>query len=83
MFRKLQTHSGHASWVNVVVVTPDGRRAVSASDDRTLKVWEIESGASIATFSCEASVRCCAFASDTTIVAGDQSGRVHLLVLEM
>jgi WD40 repeat protein len=27
-----------------VAVTPDGRRAVSASDDRTLKVWELETG---------------------------------------
>jgi WD40 repeat protein len=27
-----------------VAVTPDGRRAVSASSDKTLKVWELESG---------------------------------------
>jgi WD40 repeat protein len=27
-----------------VAVTPDGRRAVSASLDKTLKVWELESG---------------------------------------
>jgi WD40 repeat protein len=27
-----------------VAVTPDGRRAISASDDGTLKVWELKSG---------------------------------------
>jgi WD40 repeat protein len=48
---------GHASWVNAVAVTPDGR-AVSASHDATLKVWELESGATIATFSGDASAQC-------------------------
>ena len=30
-------------------MTPDGRRAVSGSDDRTLKVWDLEQGALLAT----------------------------------
>jgi WD40 repeat protein len=30
--------------VNAVAVTPDGRRAISASEDRTLKVWDLSSG---------------------------------------
>ena len=32
-----------------VAVTPDGRRAVSASDDKTLKVWELGSGRELRT----------------------------------
>ncbi len=35
---------GHADWVNACTVTPDGRRVVSASRDRTLKVWDLASG---------------------------------------
>jgi hypothetical protein len=35
---------GHASWVNAVALTSDGRQAVSASSDQTLKVWDLESG---------------------------------------
>ncbi|MCA9915189.1 MAG: hypothetical protein KC496_17665, partial [Anaerolineae bacterium] len=40
-----RTLSGHFSFVNAVAVTPDGRRAVSASGDRTLKVWNLVTGA--------------------------------------
>jgi len=32
-------------------VTPDGQRAVSASDDRTLKVWDLASGRELRTLS--------------------------------
>jgi hypothetical protein len=45
-------------------------------------VWQLESAASIATFSCDAKVRCCAFWNYTAIVAGDESGRLHILALE-
>jgi WD40 repeat protein len=32
-------------------VTADGKRAVSGSDDHTLKVWDLESGAEVRTLS--------------------------------
>ena len=35
---------GHRGGVSAVAVTPDGRRAVSASYDQTLRVWDLESG---------------------------------------
>ncbi len=40
----LRTLQGHSNGVNSVSVTSDGRRAVSASDDHTLRVWDLESG---------------------------------------
>jgi WD40 repeat protein len=81
--RELHTLAGHAGSVWAVAATSDGQRAVSASDDHTLKVWELETGTLIATFSCDTSVECCDFASKTTIVAGNASGQIHILALEM
>jgi WD40 repeat protein len=41
---ELHTLTGHADWVRVVAATAEGRCAVCTSDDRTLKVWDLESG---------------------------------------
>jgi WD40 repeat protein len=40
----LRTLEGHSEAVWGVAVSPDGRRAVSASNDKTLKVWDLETG---------------------------------------
>ena len=45
------TLSGHDGSVVDVAVTPDGRRALSASEDNTLKVWDLESGQALLTLS--------------------------------
>lgn len=78
-----KTLVGHTSWVRAVAIAPNSKFAVSASDDRALKVWDLASGKEIATFTAEYSLSCCAIASDgVTIVAGEDSGRVHFLRLE-
>jgi WD40 repeat protein len=64
-------------------VTADGQRVISGSLDKTLKVWDLETGNCIATFTADAAIFCCAVTPDgRTIVAGDVSGRVHFLRLE-
>jgi len=64
-------------------LTADGRRAVSGSEDRTLKVWDLETGEIVTTFTGESDVSAVAIAADDrTIVAGEWSGRVHFLRLE-
>jgi WD40 repeat protein len=40
----LRTVEGHSRAVNAVAVTLDGRRAVSASNDRTVRLWVLERG---------------------------------------
>jgi WD40 repeat protein len=45
----VRTFEGHAANVSAVAITPDGQRAVSASADNTLKVWDLETGAMLRT----------------------------------
>ena len=78
----LRTLEGHTNAVCGVAVTPDGKRAVSASRDNTLRVWELATGMPIATFRCDAPALCCACADERRIVAGDDLGRVYFLALE-
>ena len=45
----IRTFEGHRDWIRTVALTLDGRCAVSGSWDRTLRVWDLESGKSIRT----------------------------------
>jgi WD40 repeat protein len=39
--RELRTLSGHLDRINALAVTPDGKHAISASADMTIKIWDI------------------------------------------
>jgi WD40 repeat protein len=80
---QLLTLNGHSSLVTAVALTPDGKQAISASWDKTLKVWNLAKEKEVASFSGDGALYCCAVALDgVTIVAGEQSGRMHFLRLE-
>ena len=79
----LQTLTDYTGVVRAEALTPDGCRAVSASYDKTLKVWDLENGNVDATFSGESGLTSCSISPDgLTIVAGEKSGRVHFLRLK-
>ncbi|PSN11378.1 hypothetical protein C7293_24490, partial [filamentous cyanobacterium CCT1] len=79
----LITLEGHCASAKYVAISPDGQRAVSASDDCTLKVWNLATGQCTATFWGDSSFYTCAIALDgVTVVAGDQTGMVHFFRLE-
>lgn len=40
----IRTLEGHQSWVNCVAFSSDGRKALSSSDDQSLRLWDIETG---------------------------------------
>ncbi|MEZ2315169.1 MAG: WD40 repeat domain-containing protein, partial [Microcoleus sp.] len=45
----LRTLAGHTHFVNAVAIAPDGKTAISASFDQTLKIWDIDSGRELRT----------------------------------
>jgi len=45
----ISTLTGHTSSIGALAVTVDGRRAVSGSSDKTLKLWDLETGAELKT----------------------------------
>jgi WD40 repeat protein len=45
----IRTLEGHTQWIRAVAVTPDGRYAVSGSDDNTLRFWNLGTGQTIRT----------------------------------
>jgi WD40 repeat protein len=74
---------GQTDWVTAVAVTPDGQRAVSASADGTLRVWNLQSGEYSAGFTAEGPISRFVIALDgRTIIANEKSGRGHFLRLD-
>ncbi|MBD2492862.1 WD40 repeat domain-containing protein [Nostoc sp. FACHB-280] len=45
----LRTLTGHTASVNVVAITPDGKQVISASSDKTIKVWNLAKGKELVT----------------------------------
>jgi WD40 repeat protein len=45
----LQTLEGHGNYISAVAISPDGKRGLSGSDDRTLKLWNLATGKTIHT----------------------------------
>ncbi|MEG4357168.1 WD40 repeat domain-containing protein, partial [Microcoleus sp. Aus8_D1] len=61
----LRTLVGHTSVVTGVAIAPDGKTAISASEDDTLKIWDTETGSEQKTLTGHsASVRAVAIAPD-------------------
>ena len=46
----LQTFEGHTGYVACVCLSADGRKALSGSEDKTLKLWDVSSGRCLRTF---------------------------------
>jgi WD40 repeat protein len=60
----LHTFSAHTGAVTAVALTPDDQRAISASDDGTLRVWNLGSGQPLANIQTPAPVTAIAMNAD-------------------
>jgi WD40 repeat protein len=86
MGRELEvlTIQGHKGIIFGLALTCQGRRLISASDDNSLRVWDLETGARISSFTADFPLYCCSASLDgRTIVAGEgaRSGKVLFLTL--
>ncbi len=73
---------GHSSGVCDVALMSNDCWAVSASYDETLRIWDVNTGHAVAMSTGESPILCSAAAPDgLSIVAGEESGRVHFLRL--
>lgn len=76
MTRVLEGHSGR---VNALAIL-DRRRIVSASADRTLRLWDLDSLETLWIFSLDLPPEALSVTPDrATIVVGDAAGRIHFL----
>jgi WD40 repeat protein len=80
----LHTLTGHRGCIWAVAITADGKRAVSGSDDTTLKVWDLELGKELATLSGHSmSVSAVAIAPDGRLmVSGSEDATLKVWDLE-
>ena len=50
VFRQVCTLNGHAGYVNSVACFPDGKRVVSGSQDKLVKIWDAKPQAEVRSF---------------------------------
>jgi WD40 repeat protein len=71
---------GHKGRVFAVALTDDGRFAVSGSEDMTLCLWDLRVGHLLYTFTGSSAILTCDISPDASnVIAGERSGRVHLM----
>jgi WD40 repeat protein len=74
---------GHTSAVYGCAISPDGQQALSASSDRTLRLWDLATGSEITRWHADAPLYCCAFHPDgRRVMVGDSLGNLHWLRIE-
>ncbi len=75
-FNKVPTLHGHTGLITSVAMSADGKRIVSASNDKTMKVWNVEKGTDVLTLKGTHAFNCVAISADGKLIvsgAGDMN----------
>src|SRR5439155_12653254 len=69
----------HGGPITGIAWSPDGKMLATAGQDRTISLWDAETGKELVRGRCDAAVRCVAFSPDGTLLAsGGGDGTVKL-----
>jgi WD40 repeat protein len=81
---EVRRFEGHTNWVISVALSPDGRRALSASHDRTVRLWNVETGEELRRMATGGGwVEAVAFSPDgRRAVSGHEDGVVRMWEVE-
>ena len=74
--------TGHTGPVRSCAISPDGKTLASASNDKTVRMWNVTTGKQISVYPCFGELNRCSFSPfGKTLAAGGGGGNVYILDL--